>query len=129
MESGENHRRRLGVRGEDIACRYLQERGHVILERNWHSGHLEVDIISYDAEGIHFVEVKTRKNSIQAPPQDNVGHIKQKRLTRAALSFLNKARNLPSPDMECHFDIIAVTFRKEKATVEWIPEAYIPMYV
>jgi putative endonuclease len=46
--------------------------GHTILERNWRSGHLEIDIISFDKDGTHFVEVKTRSRSIQALSQEYV---------------------------------------------------------
>ena len=53
MESGDNHRRDLGQKGEDIACGLLEGMGHSILERNYRSGHLEIDIISLDADGIH----------------------------------------------------------------------------
>lgn len=128
MESNGNHRQTLGKIGEDIACRYLQSMGHTILERNYRCGHLEIDIISADAEGIHFVEVKTRKESIQAPPQDNVNHTKQKRLATAAKAFLNRSESLPYSDMECFFDIIAVTFHGSEYEINWIPQAYIPIY-
>ena len=103
--------------------------GHRILERNFRSGHLEIDIISYDPEGIHFVEVKTRQKSIQAPPQDNVDAAKQRRIARAAVSYRRKAKGLPGRDLECIFDVIAVTFDGENARVEWFPQAYIPLYV
>ena len=129
MENNGNHRQTLGKKGEDIACRYLQSRGHVILERNWRSGHLEIDIISYDAEGIHFVEVKTRQKSIQAPPQENVDRTKQRRITKAALRYLNSSGNLPGKDLECIFDVIVVTFEGETFNVEWIPQAFIPLYI
>ena len=129
MESNGNHRQTLGKIGEDIACRYLQSMGHTILERNYRCGHLEIDIISADAEGIHFVEVKTRQKSIQAPPQENVDAGKQRRLTRAALRYLHSAKGLPVRDLECIFDIIAITIEGENANVEWIPQAFIPLYI
>ncbi len=129
MESEGNRRRDLGRIGEDIACRLLQDMGHIILERNWRASHLEIDIISLDPSGIHFVEVKTRRDSIQAPPQYNVDKGKQKRITRAALGFLNSRKGLPYGNHECHFDIVAVTFKGENFTTEWFPQAYIPIYV
>ena len=129
MENNGNHRQTLGKKGEDIACRYLQSRGHVILERNWRSGHLEIDIISYDAEGIHFVEVKTRQKSIQAPPQENVDSVKQRRIVKAALRYLHTAKGFPVKDLECIFDVIAITFDGERSSVEWIPQAFIPLYI
>ena len=103
--------------------------GHKILERNFRSGHLEIDIISYDPEGIHFVEVKTRQKSIQAPPQDNVDIAKQRRIAKAAVNYMRKAKGLPGRDLECIFDVIAITFDGENARVEWFPQAYIPLYV
>lgn len=129
MEDQGNHRQNLGRKGEDIACRHLEGIGHTIIERNWRSGHLEIDIISVNAEGIHFVEVKTRQRSIQAPPQENVDAGKQRRLTKAALRYLHSAKGLPVRDPECIFDIIAITFEGENAYVEWIPQAFIPLYI
>ena len=129
MESREDHRRDLGRRGEDIACDLLRKMGHTILERNYRNGHLEIDIISIDADGIHFVEVKTRRDSIQAPPQYNVDKAKQSRITKAALGFLHSSKGLPLSSCECHFDIVAVTFSGDASSTEWFPQAYIPIYV
>ena len=129
MEGGENYRRGLGQLGEDIACRHLQSLGHTILRRNWRSGHLEIDVISLDKDGIHFVEVKARRRNIQAPPQENVDHRKQGKIAKAAKSFLKSKNGLPYGDFECSFDIIAVTFEGEEAKIEWIPQAYIPIYL
>ena len=128
MEGGENHKRKLGRLGEDIACEFLRAQGHTILERNWRSGHLEIDIISFDADGIHFVEVKTRQESIQAPPQESVTWQKQKRITTAALRFLKSGKGLPYGSHECMFDIIAVTLQGDSYKTEWFPQAYIPIY-
>lgn len=129
MEGDSNYRRNLGRKGEDIACRFLESKGHTILERNWRYGHLEIDIISFDAEGIHFVEVKTRRLSIQAPPQENVNHIKQARIAKAALKFLKTGKGLPFGNLECMFDVVAVTFDGDKPRTEWFPQAYIPIYL
>ena len=128
MESEKNHRRELGRQGEDLACEWLKRHGHTILERNWRSGHLEIDVITIDIEGIHFVEVKARKESIQAPPQDNVTELKQKKLVKAANAFLNCSEDLPVRNMECFFDVIAVTFQGSSYELEWIPQAFIPIY-
>lgn len=129
MEGDSHYRRNLGRKGEDIACRLLESKGHTILERNWRCGHLEIDIISFDAEGIHFVEVKTRRLSIQAPPQENVNHLKQARIVKAALKFLKTGKGLPFGNLECMFDVVAVTFDGDKAMTKWFPQAYIPIYL
>ena len=129
MENRSNHRQTLGQRGENLACRYLEGMGHTILERNWRNSHLEIDIISFDPQGIHFVEVKTRQMSVQAPPQENVGKSKQARIVKAALGYLNTAQGLPRKDLECFFDVIAITFEADQANIEWIPQAFIPLYI
>ena len=129
MEGGGNYRQTLGRKGEEMVCSFLQSKGHIILERNYRSGHLEIDIISFDAEGIHFVEVKTRRKSVQAPPQENVGSRKQDRIARAAKSFLKTRMGLPYGNHECMFDVAAITFDGDSARLEWFPQAYIPIYL
>ena len=124
MESGSNYRGRIGRLGEDIACVMLENMGHVILERNWRSGHLEIDIITFDAVGI---EVKTRRESVQAPPQESVDWRKQQRIVRAAQSFLKSGKGKPYGNHECMFDVVAITFCEDEYTTEWIPQAFIPI--
>ncbi len=129
MESEGNHRREIGRSGEDAACEMLMGMGHIILERNWRSGHLEIDIISLDPAGIHFVEVKTRSRNMQAPPQENVDKSKQKRIIKAARGFLRTGKGLPYGSHEYNFDIVAVTFDGQSFRTEWFPQAYIPLYI
>lgn len=129
MEGDRNKRQKLGQTGEELACRLLTEKGHVILERNWRSGHLEIDIISVSADGMHFVEVKTRRENIQAPPQESVKGTKQRRITKAAGAFLRSGRGKDFGSLECHFDIIAVTFFEHTVRTEYFPQAYIPIYL
>ena len=129
MESDGNKRQKLGRLGENLAYEYLSGIGHTVIERNWRSGHLEIDLISVDSDGIHFVEVKTRRESVQALPQDNVDRRKQMRITRAAGCFLKSGKGSAFGSRECHFDIIAVTFDEDNVRVEYFPQAYIPIYL
>jgi putative endonuclease len=129
MEDRRNKRQVTGKKGEDVACDLLAGRGHTILERNHRVGHLEIDIISVSADGIHFVEVKARRESIQAPPQDNVDHVKQRHIAAAAKGYLRSRKGLPFNGCECHFDVIAVIFKENTAQVDYFPDAYIPIYL
>ena len=129
MESGKHDRRSIGQRGEDIACRMLEDRGHIILERNWRYGHLEIDIISADPVGIHFVEVKARCSNIQAPPQENVDRAKQQRTAKAAQAYLRTSRGFPFRNKECLFDVVAVIFDGPSVQTEYFEQAYIPVYL
>ena len=76
----DREKKQTGKAGEEAACRFLADRGHVILARNWRSGHLEIDIISMDKAGIHFVEVKTRRPPMQTLPQESVTPGKQRKI-------------------------------------------------
>lgn len=111
-------------------ARYLMAQGHVILERNRHCGHLEIDIVSLASDGIHFVEVKTRRYSVQAPPQENVGFVKQHRMAAAALNYLSSARGRNYGDMECHLDVAAVLYSEDGTTlsISYLPDAVLPIF-
>ena len=72
---------RIGQTGEDMACDFLLSRGHQILDRNWRSGHLELDIVSEAEDGLHFVEVKARTAPVTSTLTDQVNRVKQKRIS------------------------------------------------
>ena len=120
----------LGKRGEDVACRFLERLGHRIIARNYRSGHLEIDIVSTDGNGVHFVEVKSRMAPVAVPPEENVTPMKQDKLAKAALKFLHgPLGHSMYGNAEVFFDIVAVVFDKEDVNVEWFPNAFVPMYV
>ena len=117
---------KIGEIGEEMACDFLRSRGHRILDRNWHAGHLELDIISEASDGLHFIEVKARTSPVTSTVSDQVNAVKQKRISAAALQYLNK-KNLGGK--EVYFDIISVLFDGKDTIVRYIPQAWIPMYV
>lgn len=119
----------IGRRGEDEACELLIKRGHTILERNHRCGHLEIDIISLDSKGLHFVEVKTRMAPVAAKPEENVTRLKQKRIEKAAQIYLNGMKNANlEKDFEVNFDVVAVTLEGSEALAEYFPNAWIPIF-
>lgn len=120
----------LGRRGEDVACGFLSGKGHTIVERNYRSGHLDIDIITLDKDGVHFVEVKSRVAPVAVSPEENVTAAKQKKVADAALRYLHTSKDKRlSADLEVSFDVVAVTFDGGGEIVEWFPNAYYPMYL
>ena len=117
---------KLGELGEQMACDFLMSRGHQVLDRNWRAGHLEIDIVSEGPDGLHFVEVKTRKAPVTTAVSDQVTLIKQKRISAAALRYLN-AKHLNG--QEVFFDIVSVTVEQDETRVRYYPQAWIPMFV
>ena len=51
----------MGNYGETLACEHLEKNGYLVLERNFHSRHGEIDIIARKDEYLVFIEVKTRR--------------------------------------------------------------------
>lgn len=117
---------RIGQTGEDVACDFLLSRGHQILDRNWRSGHLELDIVSEASDGLHFVEVKARTAPVTSTITDQVNVVKQKRISAAALQYLNKNH---LTGQEVFFDIVSVMFSGGETVVRYFPQAWIPMYI
>lgn len=121
------HNRAVGRKGEDLACIHLMELGHTILERNWRSGHLEIDIISLDRNGIHFVEVKSRLSEEgETSPEESVTRKKQMKLYEAARRYLAGKRNVLSGERECHFDVLSVLLGRESTVINSFPDAFFP---
>ena len=83
------NKRDFGKVGETTAGEFLKARGFEIIGRNVYVGRCEIDIISADSAGLHFVEVKSRKAPAAADPLVNVTAAKQKNMVQAALRYLH----------------------------------------
>ena len=103
LEEGPNHLQ-MGVWGEELAVAYLREKGYVILERDWHSKHRDIDIIAQQGECIVFVEVKARSNRDFADPIKAINYQKQKNLCRAINHYIHY-RKFDNP---WRFDVITI---------------------
>ena len=57
--------KQIGDSAEDVAAKYLRQKGHEILDRNWKTKYCEIDIVSRKNDVIYFTEVKYRKKSDQ----------------------------------------------------------------
>ena len=120
-------RAEIGRIGEDAAAAWLQRHGHRIISRNWRSGRVELDIVSEDNRGIHFVEVKTRKAPVMADPSVNVDYVKRRHLVRAAQNYLHSLSG--GAGAEVFFDIITVVLDGDGAEINYYQQAFIPLYV
>lgn len=113
----------LGKLGEELAVEYLIRKGYQILERNWHSGHKEIDIIALCDNILVIVEVKTRRSDEFGEPDIAVGKDKQRMLIWAADAYV-RFKNL---DVEVRFDIISIVFTDSEPEIEHIEDAFIPL--
>ena len=111
----------LGKWGEQIAVDYLLRKGYEIIERDWKSGHRDLDIIALDGDIVVFVEVKTRSNRMFTDPVDAVGYQKIRNLQQAANHYV-KYRHI---DGDVRFDIVCVTGQIDtEPEIEHIEDAF-----
>lgn len=94
----------LGKWGEDLAAAFLQEKGYVIIDRDWHSGHRDIDIIALYQDFVVFAEVKTRRNNVFAEPEEAINYMKLRHL-RAAINHYVKYKHIDRP---IRFEIITI---------------------
>ena len=100
--------RKLGLYGEDLACKYLQAKGYVILERNFRCRRFgEIDIVASKAGVLSFIEVKTRSSSRYGKPAEAVTLAKQRKIYRVAQYYL-QMRGLASRIPVLSFDVVEI---------------------
>ena len=112
----------LGKQGEELARKFLEENGYVILHQNWRCLKAEVDLIAMHNEELVVVEVKTRSTDYFGAPDDAVGKHKQKMLSNAADAFIQQQNLL----CEVRFDIISITFVQNHPRINHIKDAFYP---
>ena len=99
--------RAVGTRYEDIAVKYLTDKGYEILDRNYHHHTMgEIDIIARDGDTIVAVEVKYRRSDEYGSPLEAVGPKKQKAISHAFLAWLTM--NHFDTETPCRFDVIGM---------------------
>ncbi|MCM1372149.1 MAG: YraN family protein [Bacteroides sp.] len=112
----------FGTLGEDIAADYLRRKGYVLLDRNWRSGHKEIDIVARQDDTLVFVEVKARTNVMYGNPEDAVTKRKMHLLVLAADAYLR----CNALDCEVRFDVITITGTTQKPYIRHYEHAFRP---
>jgi putative endonuclease len=117
------HKIDIGKIGEDIAVKFLSEKGYDIIERNYHYGHGEIDIVAKDNNFLVFVEVKTRLNLELGEPEYAVNQKKIKQIKKMAELYLFDKE---IEEADCRFDVIAILLDdKENPKITHYENAFI----
>ena len=112
-------RHEIGKIGEELACKYLEDNGYKIVERNFEAKQGEIDIIALDKQEIVFIEVKTRTSKKYGEPAEAVNQTKQKHLIKTIKYYLY-IRNLENEFIR--IDIIEIYISKNKYKVNHIKQ-------
>lgn len=111
-------RRDAGRAAEQLAARFLEARGLVILKRNFRCRAGEVDLIARDGSTLVFVEVRLRAGRAFGGAAASVDTRKQAKVLRAAQYYL-----AGRPEQPCRCDVIALD-RLAADRIEWIRDAF-----
>ena len=113
----------LGKWGEDVALAYLLDQGYRLLDRNWHQGHRDLDLIMQQDDTLVIVEVRTRRNNLFMDPEQTVDALKMLSLSKAADAYIRLHRI----SLNIRFDIVAITGTPSSDfTINHIEDAFYP---
>ena len=110
----------LGEKGEEMAMAFLRGKGYKILETNWRSGKLELDIIAKKDEEYIFVEVKTRSSEFEI--EELITPSKEASLMRAVNVYLEELEE----EVSSRVDLILLQIHDGELQIEHLENAIDP---
>lgn len=121
----------IGQKGEDLACKFLEEKGFKIIDRNYRKKWGELDIVACPERSrgvtreIRFIEVKTvtHGTDVGYDPEENVHPWKRQRLGRAIQTWLLDHEEYDDFDWQC--DVISVYLHSSTSNthkIDWLED-------
>lgn len=111
------NRQAIGKLGEDLAQKYLKNKGFLVISRNFRVRAGEIDLICQKAGKLHFIEVKTRTNLAFGYGEESVNYFKRQRLKIAVLEYLS--RNHVRQQWQIDVIVIELSIAARKAKVRY----------
>ncbi len=118
MKNFTSSTQKIGLLGEEVACKYLKQHGFSIVERNYTKKWGEIDIIAVKKDVLYFIEVKARKvggsffednhkffTNQEIRPEENMHAWKMMRLRRVVETYLINQR---IGNVDWRFDLLLV---------------------
>lgn len=101
----EKYKNTIGRLGEEATCKYLEDNGYKIIEKNYFCRFGEIDIIAMDNNCLVFIEVKTRTSNKYGRPENAVNYWKKKHLELTARNYIDHKR---MGSFIARFDVVEV---------------------
>lgn len=114
----------LGYWGEEIAAKFLLDKGWYIRHRDWHSGHRDIDIVAIDEDmtTLLIVEVKTRSTIIMGEPDKAIDALKRDNIIHAAADYVRCFR---LGHLDLRYDTISIVGNPDRGfTIEHKENAF-----
>lgn len=103
----QTQKKKLGGYGEEMAAKYLSQKGYKILKRNFRTPFGEIDIIGEKKGKIYFFEIKTEKASPIFLPELKFSRSKKLALKRTAQIYLAEHKM----SLESNFEFRLITIK------------------
>jgi putative endonuclease len=110
----------LGQQGEDLALKFLQQKGLTLIQRNYRSRFGEIDLIMEDKKHVVFVEVRLRSSTNFGGALFSVDRRKQAKLIKCAQQYMSTE----SSRLDFRFDVIAISPSAKQHEIQWITNAF-----
>lgn len=98
-----------GRKGEEIASKFLEEKGYLVVERNFRTRFGEIDIVCLDGEILVFVEVKTKIGHDFGEPEEMVGRGKLAQVQRMGEVYCV----LNDKNGSCRVDVVGIVLDED----------------
>jgi len=108
----------LGAEAEQLAAKYLQQQGLIMLTSNYRCKFGEIDLVMRDAKTLVFIEVRLRSNVSFGGGAASITKSKQQKLARTAEHYLQQYGN-----SACRFDAVVMN-KADTNNIEWIRNAF-----
>lgn len=107
-----------GQQEENKAALFLEQQGLKVLTKNFRCKQGEIDIIALSHSGLHFIEVKARKNANFGHPSEFITQTKQSRIHTCSLYYLKQHPKIT--DYQIQFDAIIILGND----IEWLQNVF-----
>jgi putative endonuclease len=108
-----------GAKAEQLAARFLQHHGLILLQRNYRCRFGEIDLILQDGTTLVFAEVRLRCRNNFVGAAASITATKQGRLVRTAQHYLGTLAQIPP----CRFDVVLFD-ALDNTDPEWVRNAF-----
>ncbi|MGD2053454.1 MAG: YraN family protein [Gammaproteobacteria bacterium] len=114
-----------GQHAELACCKYLQQQGLKLLDKNYHGRRGELDLVMQDSNTVVFIEVRYRKDNAFGGALESITPGKQEKLRLTAEQYLQQETHLT----QGRFDVVAMTGMIQNNgscnySFEWIKNAF-----
>lgn len=113
-----------GKRGEDLARKFLEDKGYLFVTANWRCKAGEIDLIMQQGARLVFVEVRSRRPTSFGAGYETVAWQKQKKLLRAGKWYIQQVRW----QGDARFDVVSIVDEAGQPAIEHIEYAFDSSY-